>query len=662
MFEEWKPAKPSRPVDTWSDNEVLYLTACMKLGGENWQLASYIMQLHQDSNRPFTWFTARKCRNQFLKLLKEDYLVLRSAGSKNKILSKTPLERIIHRFSKGKLKDQFQRITNEIMLDVQNFKRINEGELEVKVGHDTQRTERVLKIEEYLMKNGNEKTEDKQQRFNQHSEKQNKENATLLYLPRMPGTCFTHIPLSLLRRRISYTITFVEIPGDIENDSIEKMRDVQNLIQKFGDIDVKADHGYQGLKHIRKKSVDIFKNKKRLLGQHMEMQRKESTIFNHSPIIPALLGGEQLNSRVCSHINGQEEDIWITVAQNVKFEELEEKPEHSLLYKEDFAHIDSIQCCAWGCHKKQINCDDWDLRVIEDNVVYWSLISEEIEYNIITGSVDCAKIWTFEDNKLTLKHTLPHPWGVISVSINSDGTKCATTSVDHHVFVWDIEMAQKIKSIDLEINDLFGASFTPDDNLFVFGRFSGRVYISNVESEENEEILMIYPKEPVISCAIMSSDGKYIACGTLTGLLEVFDTLSGRQVYIKRGIGFSILSFCFSTDSKFLLSGSNMGHITIHKIKKANIVGLRFGSAARILGIAFSPDNRHFVSSSDDGTVRVWDIRSEECLHTFTEHENTVWDITYNPEGNKIMSVSGDKSINIYETVMDRCSKQNNQK
>ncbi|GLH13510.1 Protein will die slowly [Gryllus bimaculatus] len=330
--------------------------------------------------------------------------------------------------------------------------------------------------------------------------------------------------------------------------------------------------------------------------------------------------------------------------------------QHSLLYKEDLAHLEGVWCCAWGRKKEKKSRENQELAVTDvDEEASCSFLSETKEmYDIlITGSVNYAKIWSFKNDKLEMKHKLSHPWGVVAVSINSDGTKFASTTLEPSVFLWDLESAEKIKSIDLEINDIYKAAFTPDDKLIAFGKNTGCVLITDVEPEEYVEELRIYPEGNVISTVAMSSDGKYIGCGSLSGILEIFDAATGRIMHRKKGEDAAIHSVCFSIDCQFLLAASDIGHIEIYETKTGDMVGRLPGRDARILSLAFSPDNQHFVSSNSDNSIQVWDIRTQQCLHTFTEHSDVIWDITYNPDGNKIMSVSEDKSINIYESVVD---------
>lgn len=91
-----------------------------------------------------------------------------------------------------------------------------------------------------------------------------------------------------------------------------------------------------------------------------------------------------------------------------------------MLCSKENAHDDSIWGCVWGQIKRKkenINGEKEDLESHEDEQV------DVVDY-IVTGAVDdCVKLWSFEDKKLQLNHKLEsHSLGVVSVTINSDGT------------------------------------------------------------------------------------------------------------------------------------------------------------------------------------------------------------------------------------------------
>ncbi|CAG5074000.1 Similar to wdr61: WD repeat-containing protein 61 (Danio rerio), partial [Cotesia congregata] len=247
--------------------------------------------------------------------------------------------------------------------------------------------------------------------------------------------------------------------------------------------------------------------------------------------------------------------------------------------------------------------------------------SDDAEY-IVTGSVDdLVKVWEQKNGSLKLKHKLSgHSLGVVSVAISSDGTKCASSSLDSSLRLWDLESGERISSIEVGPVDIW------------------TVFLEVMQEKFTCMELKVSP------------DGKYIASGAIDGIINIFDVAYGKVLRTLEGHAMPIRSLCFSPDSQLLLTASDDGHMKLYDVKDANVAGTLSGHASWVLGVAFGPDGQKFASSSSDHTVKIWELAQRQCLHTFNDHNDQVWAVKYHPEKNNLLvSVSEDKSINLYE-------------
>ncbi|XP_011298906.1 WD repeat-containing protein 61 [Fopius arisanus] len=320
---------------------------------------------------------------------------------------------------------------------------------------------------------------------------------------------------------------------------------------------------------------------------------------------------------------------------------------YSLIHKTENAHEDSIWTCAWGKpkRKKENNHDNEDSR---DSMR--SNDDESSEY-IVTGSVDdSVKVWEHKDGNLKIKHKLSgHSLGVVSVAISSDGTKCASSSLDSSLRLWDLESGDKISSIEVGPVDIWTVVFSPDDKFIVSGSHAGKIHMYGTESCKEEQTLDTRGGKFTLSVAY-SPDEKYIASGAIDGIINIFDVAYGKVLRTLEGHAMPIRSLCFSPDSQLLLTASDDGHMKLYDVQSANVAGTMSGHASWVLGVAFAPDGQKFASSSSDHTVKIWGLAERQCLHTFKDHSDQVWAVKYHPEkNNTLVSVSEDKSINLYE-------------
>lgn len=318
----------------------------------------------------------------------------------------------------------------------------------------------------------------------------------------------------------------------------------------------------------------------------------------------------------------------------------------SLMHKTENAHEDSIWTCAWGCpKKKEASADNEDSR---DSV---RSTEEEIEEYVVTGSVDdLVKVWEQKDGSLKLKHKLSgHSLGVVSVAISSDGLKCASSSLDSSLRLWDLKSGEKISSIEVGPVDIWTVVFSPDDKFIVSGSHAGEIHLYGTESGKQEQTLNTRGGKFTLSVAY-SPDGKYIASGAIDGIINIFDVTYGKVLRTLEGHAMPIRSLCFSPDSQLLLTASDDGHMKLYDVKDAKVAGTLSGHASWVLSVAFAPDGKRFASSSSDHSVKVWELAQRQCLHTFNEHTDQVWAVKYSPvKNNMLVSVSEDKSINLYE-------------
>ncbi|KAI4826052.1 hypothetical protein KUCAC02_021707 [Chaenocephalus aceratus] len=340
--------------------------------------------------------------------------------------------------------------------------------------------------------------------------------------------------------------------------------------------------------------------------------------------------------------------------------------QYSILFKQEHAHDDAIWTAAWG--KSEADGSD----------------------TIVTGSLDdMVKVWKWGDEKLELQWSLEgHQLGVVSVDISHNGAIAASSSLDAHIRLWDLESGKQIKSMDAgpEVQlTAWSVAFSPDSKYIATGSHHGKVNIFGVESGKKEHSLDTRGKF-ILSIAY-SPDGKYLASGAIDGIINIFDIATGKLLHTlevynetptarrvppeKAEITFhfrrsrhAIRSLTFSPDSS---AGHRLRrrYIKIYDVQHANLAGTLSGHGSWVLNVAFSPDSKTLClqvkskqphvptkKSSSDKSVKVWDAGTRACINTFFDHQDQVWSVKYNSTGSKIISAGDDRSIHIYDCPM----------
>ncbi|KAM7471506.1 hypothetical protein LguiA_009689 [Lonicera macranthoides] len=136
-----------------------------------------------------------------------------------------------------------------------------------------------------------------------------------------------------------------------------------------------------------------------------------------------------------------------------------------------------------------------------------------------------------------------------------------------------------------------------------------------------------YPVETVgpLSC---TSDGIYLAGGTPSGNIYIWEVTTGRLLKKWRGHNVSLTSLAFSNDCSLFISGSEDGMIVIWSMISL-LDETECGRLPPLLSFStehmsfvtslLSPSRRSssiFLSSSLDGTCKVWDVITGTLLQT----------------------------------------------
>lgn len=160
---------------------------------------------------------------------------------------------------------------------------------------------------------------------------------------------------------------------------------------------------------------------------------------------------------------------------------------HTLAYKHNNAHEDSIWACDWGQIRtsKSSNRIDTDKGDESDDDV------QELSTDcIVTGSIDeTVKSWTYDKaaNLKQEKSFTGHSLGVISVALNSDSSILASSSLDARLILWKTATGDKIKSFTIGPVELWTIAFSPDDNYIISGTHSGKINLFGVETGKQEQ-------------------------------------------------------------------------------------------------------------------------------------------------------------------------------
>lgn len=284
------------------------------------------------------------------------------------------------------------------------------------------------------------------------------------------------------------------------------------------------------------------------------------------------------------------------------------------------------------CHSEGVWCCDWKTPFI------------------VTGSLDeTVKCWQIADNKFHKKMEFSgHHLGVVSVCSHAATNVLATSAMDSHIRLFDLEAEKQKATIDAGPVGTWTVDFHHGGKLLASGTQSGKINLW--DAEQGALAGSIDTKGNFAMSVAFSPDGKLVAAGGHDGTVSILDVDQRKVITQLEGHSLPVRSLAF-TPSGLLLSGSDDMTINIHDIEHGfQLKNQLTGHTSWVLSVAVSPANHQiFATGGSDKKLKVWDVNSTQCLNTNESHTDQVWQVAFNSDGTQMASVGDDARLQVME-------------
>ncbi|KAH8822189.1 WD40-repeat-containing domain protein [Flagelloscypha sp. PMI_526] len=165
----------------------------------------------------------------------------------------------------------------------------------------------------------------------------------------------------------------------------------------------------------------------------------------------------------------------------------------------------------------------------------------------------------------------------------------------------------------------------------------------------NRDCQLVVNTHRQVLTAALSPDGMRWVTGTISNIVHICDSQSGKLLVELAGHTSQINSVVFSPDGKSIASESNDKTVCIWDAESGKLLQKLKGHGYYVLSAIYSPNGKSIVSGSWDRTVRIWDARVGKQLQQLEGHTHCVSSAVYSPDGTTIVSGSWDETVRIWD-------------
>ncbi|KAL7418131.1 WD40-repeat-containing domain protein [Mrakia frigida] len=161
-----------------------------------------------------------------------------------------------------------------------------------------------------------------------------------------------------------------------------------------------------------------------------------------------------------------------------------------------------------------------------------------------------------------------------------------------------------------------------------------------------------------VSSVKFSPDGTKLASSAADGLVNLWDSKTGKHLRTLVGHTKGVSDIAFSSDSRFIASGSDDNSVRIWSVEFGKpIHSPLLAHKDSILCLSFNPQGNLLASGGKDECVWIWDVRRGKPHLSLPAHSDPVSGVNFNRDGTMLVSCSWDGLIRMWDTSSGQCLK-----
>jgi WD40 repeat protein len=213
------------------------------------------------------------------------------------------------------------------------------------------------------------------------------------------------------------------------------------------------------------------------------------------------------------------------------------------------------------------------------------------------------------------------------VAFNRDGTRLAIAGRDQMVTIVDLR-SRRVERLEGHAGDVRSVAFWPDEDRLVSGGRDAKVMLWHL-GRPQRLAHWANPSAPVLTLRY-SADGKQVMSVSNAGVVETFDTASGRKVRsVPLDGSHDVDRAVLSEDNSLVAIASKAGVVGVWRTDTGRLIWkFTHGRGSRVSELRFDQKGLVLASAGVDSFVNVWDLATGRLRNDF-KLEFAVADMTF---------------------------------
>ncbi|MFA6571511.1 MAG: hypothetical protein WCT77_09775, partial [Bacteroidota bacterium] len=294
----------------------------------------------------------------------------------------------------------------------------------------------------------------------------------------------------------------------------------------------------------------------------------------------------------------------------------------------------------------------YEIKKAHNSEIRSAEFSPDGRFFLTCGSDAFVKIWDVSTQKTI--DSLQLTGRTIWASCFHHGSDTVVIAVDSFAVVWYRNSAtQRIVGQGDFSKQTRSCSSNPFKDVFAVGSYDGS---TKLYSASTGTLNSTFPANSEVYSTAFSKDGKYLAYGTYTGDLFVYEWENSiRKDSVRNSAGNSqVVWACgFSKDSRYVAAGGVYTLSRVWDVQSGQLQDSFRSHTSFVRSLMFHPNNRYLMTASLDGFLKQRDFFKQRSAGDDIYHGGQILSAGYSPTADSLISAGRDSTVRLWKNFKD---------